>query len=178
MLKDDFQRDGDESTLRRLPTRDVMIERFLPRPRTTEFIEIVTVGLPFCAFKLISGAYLVTRTSYAVMGWALIALGLADAAFNVLNAATVAFTSRRRLPVCSVQAATLLLTESPRAADIGTALDTLLSFSLVASMIAGSALPALTPSFATAWNVAVILNVLGAGALRVFSALGPPKTAD
>ena len=69
----------------------------------------------------------------------------------------------------------LLVRRTPRASDVGSALDTVVAFSLVAAMIAASALAELKPAVLSAWNVAVILNVIGAGALRLFHALAPAE---
>lgn len=148
-----------------------MSAEFLPRAWLLQLIEITTIGLPFCAFKLLVGLHLVS--AYGVAGGVLIGLGAFDVVYNVANLLTVATTGQRRLPVCTTQALTLLVSASPRARDVGSALDTLLSFSLVASMIGAGQLAALEPAALNAWNLAVILNVLGAGVLRLFNALEP-----
>jgi hypothetical protein len=152
-----------------------MSEPMKGRARLLELVEIVTIGLPFCAFKLIVGLHLVATLTPA--GWLLVALGLLDVGFNLVNLLTVAAQGRRRLPVCATQAAMLLTGDTARARDVGSALDTLLSFTLVATMIAASRLALLAPSELASWNLAVILNVLGAGVLRLFNALGQAPRA-
>lgn len=146
-----------------------------PQARTLTLVEILTVGLPFCVFKLACGVPLLARPHVAAVGWALIALGVADAALNGLNGVWVGALGRRRLPVCCLQALLIALRPSARSGNVGTALDMMLSFTLVAAMIGSGALGLLPPRWLSAWNVAVVLNVLGAGALRLADALIPAR---
>lgn len=140
-------------------------------------VEILTVGLPFSAFKLACGVPLVGAGRFAWLGWLLLGWGLLDAVLNVVNAATAALLGRRHLPVCLLQAVTRAARPTPRGADLGTAMDVMLSFVLVAVMIGTGTLSRLSPTWLSAWNLAVVLNVLGAGALRLADALLPPKPA-
>ena len=141
--------------------------------RSLMLVEIVTVGLPFCVFKLACGVPLLGATRVAWLGWVLIGWGLADALLNAVNALSVGASGRRVLPVCLLQAATQAVRPTVRGANVGTALDMMLSFVLVAAMIGASELGHLTPAWLSAWNVAVVLNVLGAGTLRLAEALRP-----
>src|SRR5690348_9526052 len=74
--------------------------------RALMLVEILTVGLPFSAFKLACGVPLVGAGRFAWLGWLLLGWGLLDAVLNVVNAATAALLGRRHLPVCLLQAAT------------------------------------------------------------------------
>jgi hypothetical protein len=141
-------------------------------------VEILTVGLPFSAFKLACGVPLIADGRFAWLGWVLLGWGLLDAVLNGINAATAAALGRRYLPVCLLQALTRAVRPTPRGADVGTALDVMLSFVLVAVMIGTGALSRLSPSWLSAWNLAVVLNVLGAGALRLADALLPRTPAS
>jgi hypothetical protein len=144
------------------------------RERVLVVIEAFTVGLPFCVFKGVCGARL-TGTTAAALGWALIAWGAADAVLNAVNALMVGVLGRRLLPVCCLQAIAVRVLPSARGGDVGTALDAVLSFSLVAVMIGSGSIAALPRLWLTSWNLAVVLNVLGAGALRFAQALGPQR---
>lgn len=144
---------------------------FVLRPRALELLEVLTVGLPFCAFKVVCGLFALRYPGVGALGWALIGLGLADALLNLANALSVATVGGRRLPVCCLHLAGKALGRSERGGNVGTALDCVLSFTLVAAMVAAGVLPSLTSPWSAAWNGAVVLNVLGAGALRLAQAL-------
>ncbi|MBK7864246.1 MAG: hypothetical protein IPJ65_37740 [Archangiaceae bacterium] len=135
----------------------------MPPSRRRVLFEIATVGLPFCVFKVATGLVLLPRVP--ALGWALIALGVADAVLNVSNAGGVAFTGRRAVPVCLLEAVL------SRRRELGTALDVGLAFALVATMVGFGLLRELPATALQGWDAAVVLNVLGAGALRVVSAL-------
>jgi hypothetical protein len=135
--------------------------------RALTLLEIVTVGLPFCVFKVACGLFALGFQGWAWLGWALIAWGAVDTALNVLNALTVGSVGRRWLPVCLLQALTRAVRPTPRGSDLGIAMDMMLSFVLVAVMIGSGSLGRLAPEWLSAWNLAVVLNVLGAGALRL-----------
>jgi hypothetical protein len=49
-----------------------------PRSKRMEFLEVLTVGLPFCGFKILAGAALMGRAGAAppkLLGGALVGLG-------------------------------------------------------------------------------------------------------
>lgn len=138
--------------------------------RVLDLGEVVSIGLPFCAFKLITGLDLVA--SGIASGWILIALGVVDAALNAANGITVAWSGVRRAPICALDA--LFAPRGPGQGplrELGLALDTMLAFSLVAAMIALNRLGTLPAASRGAWNVAVVLNVLGAGGIRLAKAV-------
>lgn len=125
-----------------------------------ELLEVLTVGLPFCGFKVLAGL--------AFGGWAgraLAALGAVDAAINLANLAGLLAARRRPFPVCSLALATGTFGSAPLAKrrELGASLDVLLSFILVALMIGLGRLRAMPSAHLAAWNACVILNVLGAG---------------
>lgn len=135
--------------------------------RLVPLAEVVTVGLPFCAFKLLTGLVLLQLPAFRVLGFLLLACGAVDLLINLLNVGSLAFTGRRVLGVCLTD----VLLRSRERTDLGIALDVFLSFGLVAVVIGGGLLLRL-PGWALAcWNAAVILNVLGAGIGRLLSAL-------
>lgn len=143
--------------------------------RALTLVEILTVGLPFCVFKVACGVPMVGVPRLAWLGWLLVGWGLADALVNGVNAVTVGALGRRGLAVCLLQAAARAARPSLRSAEVGTAMDLMLSFALVAAMIGTGSLTRLPPAWLSAWNLAVVLNVLGAGTLRLAEALRRPS---
>lgn len=139
--------------------------------------EILTVGLPFCVFKFIAGVAL-------SQDW-LTAWGIADTLINSLNLASLLIAHRRLTEVCLLSLLLCLMRrpaagQRARWQNLGTAGDMFFSFALVAFMLGGGFLPALPPLHLQSWHLAVILNVLGAGSLRLSQTLrdfSPPATA-
>jgi hypothetical protein len=127
--------------------------------------EILTVGLPFCVFKLSAGLIALRAPSLAALGYALVALGAVDVVLNVANLASLAIVRRRVGGVCLAEVVLR------RRNDLGLALDVCLSFGIVAVVIGCGLLWRLPHWTLRIWNVAVVVNVLGAGAGRLFAAL-------
>jgi hypothetical protein len=147
----------------------------LPAPRAGsafgELSEVVTIGLPFCVFKALVGALLLRR-GHTLGGGLLLALGSLDTLVNSVNFLALLAVGRRLWSPCSLS----LLTErsglfstfsNDYLRDLGTSLDVLLSFTLVAAMVGFGLLGSLPAAELTVWNAAVVLNVLGAGLSRV-----------
>ncbi|HMV35028.1 MAG TPA: hypothetical protein PKW28_02750 [Turneriella sp.] len=130
--------------------------------------EILTVGLPFCAFKLIAGIAL-------SQDW-LTAWGIADTLINTINLVWLLTARRRVTEVCLLSLLVRLLRRPAREhmarwQDLGAAGDMFLSFAIVAFMLGGGFLPGLPAWHLKAWNLSVILNVLGAGSMRLSQSL-------
>lgn len=139
-----------------------------PSSAFVELLEVLTVGLPFCAFKLLFGSVLLSRVP--VLGVLFIALGAADVVVNVVNVVGLLVRRRRFLEACTLSFITRILRRRSRAAwtwaELGTAVDVLLSMGIVAAMIALGFIARLSPPLLACWNAAVIFNVLGAGVAR------------
>lgn len=125
-----------------------------------DLLEVLTVGLPFCGFKLLTGLSLLGPLPAA--GIALIALGALDAAVNGVNLAGLLLRGRRPLAACTLSIAARAL-RGPSWNELGDSLDVLLAFVLVAAMIGFGRLRLFPEDRLAAWNACVILNVLGAG---------------
>ncbi len=139
----------------------------LHNPRFLAALEVFVVGLPFCAFKALTGLL--------AGGWglALLLLAALDLLFNLNNLAALARHRAGSRPVCLLA---WLLTlgvggKSEARGELGAALDVALSFLLVAVMVGGGLLGRLPVWGLQAWNAAVVLNVLGAGAFQVNQAV-------
>jgi hypothetical protein len=134
-----------------------------------ELLEVLTIGLPFCGFKIVAGLSLGGSAGFLLVG-----LGLVDTAVNAANLAGLLLARRRPLAACALAlAAGAPSSNVPLAKrrDLGAALDVLLSFALVAIMIGTGKIRALPPAQLAAWNACVILNVLGAGLGRFGASL-------
>ncbi len=133
-----------------------------------ELIEIITIGLPFCAFKILSGLLWGQH-------W-LTALGFIDLVINVLNLGFLIITRKRLMDACLLS---LMVRKFKRPSpqrktmwqDFGNSLDVFLSFTIVAIMIGGQFLQLLPAHHMNIWNLAVILNVFGAGYGRVMNSI-------
>lgn len=136
-----------------------------------DVLEVFTVGLPFCAFKVLTGYSVMTHVpAWSLLGAALIALGILDVVVNVVNAVGLLAWRHRVLEACTLSVATRLIRRRSRVAstwqELGTAVDVLLSMALVAVMIAAGFIGRLPEALLTVWNISVIVNVLGAGVAR------------
>lgn len=129
-----------------------------------DLLEVLTVGLPFCGFKILAGL------SLGGAGWLLVGLGVLDAVINLVNLAGLLAYRTRPMAACTLALATYPFRgtgASPQKwLDLGNSLDVLLAFALVAVMIGFGRLGAMPAERLAVWNACVILNVLGAGLAR------------
>ena len=131
-------------------------------------LEIITIGLPFCAFKCLTGLY---YGQYWLVG-----LGIVDLIFNFINLLSVIYRRKRVLDACFISFMVRLI-KKPHGdvkslwQDLGNSTDVLLSFILVAMVLASGAINHLPADHLQLWNIAVILNVLGAGSGRLTTSL-------
>lgn len=131
-------------------------------------LEILTIGLPFCAFKVLSGLY-----------WAqywLVGLGMVDLIINVSNLMSLILLKKRIMDACLLSFLTRKLmgnseTLKSRWQDLGNSIDVFISFAIVSIMIGGDFLKELSALHMNLWNISVILNVFGAGYSRVLSSV-------
>lgn len=138
--------------------------------------EILTVGLPFCVFKLLTGMLALESTTPRPLGYVLLALGSVDAAINLINLATVLVLRRRVIGACLLDIV-LRAAKLSRSDDLGLALDVFVSFGLVAIVVGFGLIAALPAELVAVWNVAVVLNVLGAGIGRLVAAIRSKPSA-
>lgn len=125
--------------------------------------------MPFCVFKLLTGLIALRSSTLAPLGYVLLALGSVDLLLNAANLVTLLATGKRVGAVCLSDV--LLRRFSSGDSELGLAVDVFLSFGLVAIVI-GFGLLLRIPAWALPiWNIAVVLNVLGAGVGRLFVAV-------
>jgi len=135
----------------------------LHNPRLLSILEILTVGLPFCLFKVLAGLIL------GPWGYALVLLGVCDAFLNAANLVSLAALKRQVAPVCTMS---ILVPAIPAfrgkdSEELATSVDVAISFVLVAIVIGFGFIKAFGPIPGRLWNLAVVLNVLGAGLFQV-----------
>lgn len=131
-------------------------------------LEIITIGLPFCAFKIVTGLFFAQY-------W-LVALGAVDLLINSINLISMLFLKRRVIDACFLSFLVRLIKKPAKGMkskwqDLGNSMDVLLSFTLVAYVIAGGYIPMLHPEHLHIWNISVILNVFGAGSSRLTTSI-------
>jgi hypothetical protein len=128
-----------------------------------DLLEVITVGFPFCAFKFIVGQHLV-RTGNHLIGYPLLALFVIDTLINGVNLIALLIRRKRAMNAClfSIKAQ-----HGSNQEDFGNSIDMLFSFALVAYMVGMQYLGGLNDLERPIWNIAVVLNVLGAGISRL-----------
>jgi hypothetical protein len=130
--------------------------------------EIITIGLPFCSFKIVSGLHF----DYL---W-LIMLGHIDLALNLVNLVSLMLLKKRILPACLFAFLVVIIKRrslklKDNWLDLGNSIDVVFSFILVAIMIGSGQISNLTQAQLYSWNISVIFNVLGAGVARFSQSL-------
>lgn len=129
--------------------------------------DIITIGYPFCAFKIIAGLH------YDIKG--LIALGVIDIIFNSINL-VVLLSKKKKVDSCLLSFITRKVFKTndihkSKWQDLGEAFDVALSFVIVAIVIGSGDIANVDSAYIAYWNWAVVLNVLGAGSARVYASL-------
>jgi hypothetical protein len=157
-----------------------------PRKRFAQ-IGFITIGLPFAIFKLIFGIALLRLLpgySGCISGGVLVMLGLFDLIVNILNSIFMAVRGRALTQVCVLAILFHMLGKkrgsaqhSVFSADFGTAVDTMLSFSLVAIAVALNLFAQFGENERLLWNWSVVTNVLGAGISRILVTVTPARQA-
>lgn len=148
--------------------------RILRRWPRMELLEVVTIGFPFCCFKVLAGVTLVRVEPTAwgkALGTLLVALAALDFLINALNLMALVLLRRRVLDACLLS---VIFRRHGRSTahpesiwrDFGNSVDVLLSFIIVAAMVGSGVLGTLSPAELTLWNACVVFNVLGAGLSR------------
>lgn len=131
-------------------------------------LEILTIGLPFCAFKCLAGLYL--------QQYWLVALGVVDLGINLWNLMFLFLKRRRAFDACFFSFLVCFLKRPTRETEIywkdfGNSVDVIVSFAIVAFIIGAGHIQQLPQSSLQLWNIAVILNVIGAGSSRLTASL-------
>tara|TARA_Y100000768_G_C23980901_1_gene685713 strand:- start:814 stop:1248 length:435 start_codon:yes stop_codon:yes gene_type:complete len=135
--------------------------------------DILTIGIPFGLFKLLSGIY---YNLNFLIWW-----GLLDIAINLLNFILISIKKKKVLPTCSLAMLGFFLGKNFKiktelTEDTGESLDVLFSFLIIAIVIGSGAIASFSPHMLLLWNISVILNIMGAGSIRLFNSIKRYRT--
>lgn len=139
-----------------------------PGGRAFRLLEVLTVGFPFCAFKVLTGLVLLGFRGGSFAGGVLVAVGAIDLLLNLIALAYAALGRGNALPVCAAQ--WLVARRGAGRSSwwrLGLSVDTMFAFTLVALVIGLGWLAHLSRPALAAWNLSVVFNVLGAGLGRL-----------
>lgn len=133
-----------------------------------KLFDIITIGIPFGVFKITSGLFYETDL---LLYW-----GLLDIAINSFNFIMYIFTKKKFLPTCLLallgqQIGKKTNIDSTLTEDTGESFDVLFSFCIVAIVIGSGDIARYTSEMTLFWNISVVLNVLGAGSIRVLQSI-------
>jgi predicted membrane-bound mannosyltransferase len=131
---------------------------------TRRIFEAAVTGLPFCIFKFSAG-WLIASAGNKFLGWLVMGWAAVDLAFNLAALMT------ERVSVCLLSNVGRW-TGNRRGEDLFLALDTFLSFAIVAALIGFRLIRQMPDPWLSLWDLAVVLNVLGAGLARVLRVAG------
>jgi hypothetical protein len=139
-------------------------------------LAILTVGFPYCVFKVLTGLRIMEWfPAWRAAGLALMVLGVVDFFINLANFAGFALRGRRVTDACAFAILARRFGGASRPAwtlwDLGNSLDVLLAMTIVAVMIGTNAFSKFPPVQLAVWNVSVILSVMGAGVMRFGASL-------
>ena len=137
------------------------------------FWRVLLTGIPYAVFK--TGAGMAAwQDVHPAVGVAFMLWGLTDLALNLLFLA-----APRRFSYCLLSNVGLMweCRRGPAGAEsVLLALDTLLSFTIVATMIGFGRIATLPGAVMTLWEMSVIANVLGVGVERLHTSIVTART--
>jgi hypothetical protein len=140
-----------------------VLQRFFVRP----FFLSLTIGIPFCAFKLIFGlsAVRVGTPGFAAFGWIVIAWACADLAMNIGRSVYDLAGRIAPFEYCTIAQVGRVLGRPM----VFLALDTFLSFAIICIMLWSGWITRLTPAEAYLWYGATTLNLISLSAVSLYN---------
>ncbi len=139
------------------------LQRFFVRP----FFLSLTIGIPFCLFKLVFGlsAMRTGASGFAVFGWIVIAWACADLAMNIGRSAYDLAGWAAPFEYCTIAQIGRALGRPM----VFLALDTLLSFTIICVMLWSGWITRLSPVEAYLWYGATTLNLISLSAVSLYN---------
>jgi hypothetical protein len=129
-------------------------------------VDVVLTGFPFAVYKAGTGTVLIPL-GYPIIGGIFLAWGIVDFIMNLLG-----LVMPKRVAICSLAGIGRLMPGKQAVwHERMLAIDMFFSFSIVAMMLWFGGLALLDPRLGKVWNLAVVLNVMGAGATRVYDSM-------
>jgi hypothetical protein len=139
------------------------LQRFFVRP---SFLSL-TIGIPFCVFKLIFGlsAMRVGIPGFAVFGWIVVAWALADLGMNIGRSVFDLGGSPAPFEYCTIAQ----LGRRVGRPTVFLAIDTLLSFTIICLMLWSGWIARLSPIEAYLWYGATTLNLISLSVVSLYN---------
>ena len=142
------------------------IQRFFLRP----FFLSLTIGVPFCIYKMIFGICILRAGAaagslFAVGGWLIIIWAIADLLMNTAYSLQDLLHLKARFECCTLAQAGRFFSRPM----VFLALDTLLSFSIVCLMLWSGWIATLSPYELVLWYVATTLNLVSLSVVSLYN---------
>lgn len=140
-----------------------VLQRFFGRP----FFLSLTIGIPFCVFKLIFGLSAVRAGTPALVafGWAVIAWACTDLAMNIGRSAYDLAGKLAPFEYCTIAQ----LGRALGRPTVFLAFDTLLSFAIICLMLWSGWITRLSPAEAYLWYGATTLNLISLSVVSLYN---------
>jgi hypothetical protein len=142
------------------------IQKFFIRP----FFLSLTIGIPFCIYKLLFGVVAVrigsgTGPFLPVFGWVIIAWAALDLLMNTGRALLDLLHSPNRFEYCTIAQAGRIF----RMPMVFLAVDTLISFFIICFMLWSGWITLLTPAESALWYAATTLNLISLSLVSLYN---------
>ena len=136
-------------------------------------VDVVLTGVPFAIYKAGTGSVLLPL-GYPILGTLFMIWGVVDLLMNLIN-----LWLPEKVACCSLAGFGRLFSRKPGDwNERMLALDMFFSFTIVAAMLWFGGLALLDPRLGKVWDLAVVLNVMGAGATRVYESMRAKSTTE
>jgi hypothetical protein len=144
-------------TEKSLPADDDTLQQFFNRPL---FLSL-TIGVPFCIFKILFGISAVRTGSdssvfLSIGGWLIVSWALVDLAMNIGREIYDLLNREAPFEYCTIAQ----IGHAIQMPHIFLALDTLLTFVIISTMLWSGWIVRLGSAEKTLWNIATTLNLI------------------
>ena len=142
------------------------IQRFFLRP----FFFSLTIGVPFCIYKMIFGISILRAAAaggalFAGAGWLIIVWAIADLLMNTAYSLQDLLHLKARFECCTLAQAGRFFSRPM----VFLALDTLLSFSIVCLMLWSGWIATLSPAETLFWYAGTTLNLVSLSVVTLYN---------
>jgi hypothetical protein len=157
---------GNDAPACRYTRESDTIQRFFLRP----FFLSLTIGVPFCIYKMIFGISILRAGAaggelFAAVGWLIIIWAIADLVMNSVYSLQDLLHLPARFECCTLAQAGRFLSRPM----VFLALDTLLSFSIICLMLWSGWIATLSPIESLLWYVATTLNLVSLSVVSLYN---------
>ena len=157
---------GNDTAACRYGRESDAIQRFFLRP----FFLSLTIGVPFCIYKMIFGISILRAGAaggslFAMAGWLIILWAIADLLMNTAYSLQDLLHLKARFECCMLAQAGRFFSRPM----VFLALDTLLSFSIICLMLWSGWIATLSPYEIVLWYVATTLNLVSLSVVSLYN---------